>query len=121
MALASGGELAAAWASAGALGLVGGGYGDLAWTKDIALELRYVRKVPSHGRSCGDTGSLNEGQLGPFPCPKGTYRAVQRGSRRVGSKGLGERSSASHGGTLRGDVTESLHQQTRLCSLDFRQ
>jgi nitronate monooxygenase len=33
MALASGGELAAAWASAGALGLVGGGYGDLAWTK----------------------------------------------------------------------------------------
>jgi nitronate monooxygenase len=33
MALASGGELAAAWASAGALGLVGGGYGDLAWTR----------------------------------------------------------------------------------------
>ncbi len=33
MALAAGGELAAAWADAGALGLVGGGYGDLAWTQ----------------------------------------------------------------------------------------
>ena len=32
MALASGGALAAACARAGALGLVGGGYGDLAWT-----------------------------------------------------------------------------------------
>lgn len=32
MALASGGLLAAEWARAGALGLVGGGYGDLAWT-----------------------------------------------------------------------------------------
>ena len=32
MALASGGALAAACAQAGALGLVGGGYGDLAWT-----------------------------------------------------------------------------------------
>lgn len=32
MALATGGALAAACASAGALGLVGGGYGDLAWT-----------------------------------------------------------------------------------------
>lgn len=32
MALASGGALAAAWARSGALGLVGGGYGDLAWT-----------------------------------------------------------------------------------------
>lgn len=41
MALASGGELAAACARAGALGLVGGGYGDLAWTQReyrIALE-----------------------------------------------------------------------------------
>lgn len=33
MALATGGALAAACASAGALGLVGGGYGDLAWTQ----------------------------------------------------------------------------------------
>ncbi len=33
MALSSGGELAAAWANAGALGLVGGGYGDLSWTR----------------------------------------------------------------------------------------
>lgn len=32
MALASGGRLAAAWASAGALGLLGGGYADLSWT-----------------------------------------------------------------------------------------
>jgi nitronate monooxygenase len=32
MALASGGELAAACAKAGALGLIGGGYGDLDWT-----------------------------------------------------------------------------------------
>lgn len=41
MALAAGGELAAACARAGALGLVGGGYGDLAWTQRetrIALE-----------------------------------------------------------------------------------
>ena len=33
MALAGGGELAAACAEAGAFGLVGGGYGDLAWTR----------------------------------------------------------------------------------------
>ena len=33
MALASGGALAAACARAGALGLVGGGYGDIAWTR----------------------------------------------------------------------------------------
>jgi nitronate monooxygenase len=33
MALATGGALAAACARAGALGLVGGGYGDLAWTR----------------------------------------------------------------------------------------
>ena len=33
MALASGGDLAGACARAGALGLVGGGYGDLAWTQ----------------------------------------------------------------------------------------
>lgn len=42
MALASGGALAAACAQAGALGLVGGGYGDLAWTQreyDLAVSL----------------------------------------------------------------------------------
>ncbi len=42
MALATGGELAAASARAGALGLVGGAYGDLAWTSreyGLALEL----------------------------------------------------------------------------------
>lgn len=42
MALASGGVLAAACAQAGALGLVGGGYGDLAWTRreyTLACEL----------------------------------------------------------------------------------
>ena len=42
MALASGGALAAACAHAGALGLVGGGYGDLAWTQReyrLALQL----------------------------------------------------------------------------------
>lgn len=42
MALASGGALAAACARAGALGLVGGGYGDLAWTQreyTLACEL----------------------------------------------------------------------------------
>ncbi len=42
MALASGGALAAACAHAGALGLVGGGYGELAWTQReyrLALEL----------------------------------------------------------------------------------
>ncbi|MCZ8171971.1 MAG: hypothetical protein O9272_09560, partial [Brevundimonas sp.] len=33
MALAGGGELAAACAEAGALGLVGGGYGELDWTR----------------------------------------------------------------------------------------
>jgi len=41
MALASGGALAAACARAGTLGLVGGGYGDLAWTQaqyTLALE-----------------------------------------------------------------------------------
>ncbi|MEL6486015.1 MAG: nitronate monooxygenase [Pseudomonadota bacterium] len=34
MALASGGELAAASAKAGALGLIGGGYGDLGWVEE---------------------------------------------------------------------------------------
>lgn len=43
MALASGGALAAACARAGALGLVGGGYGDLAWTqREYQLALQAV-------------------------------------------------------------------------------
>ena len=43
MALASGGALAAACARAGALGLVGGGYGDLAWTqREYRLALQAV-------------------------------------------------------------------------------
>lgn len=41
MALASGGALAAACAQAGALGLVGGGYGELAWTqREYALAMQ---------------------------------------------------------------------------------
>ena len=47
MALASGGALAAACAQAGALGLVGGGYGDLAWTQceyTLAVEQAPVRQ-----------------------------------------------------------------------------
>ncbi|MFM8609573.1 MAG: NAD(P)H-dependent flavin oxidoreductase [Burkholderiaceae bacterium] len=44
MALASGGELAAACARAGALGLVGGGYGELAWTqREYTLALQRAR------------------------------------------------------------------------------
>ena len=44
MALASGGALAAACAHAGALGLVGGGYGDLAWTqREYALATELIK------------------------------------------------------------------------------
>ena len=51
MALASGGILAAACASAGALGLVGGGYGDLAWTQ---REYRLALEAADTGRiGCG--------------------------------------------------------------------
>jgi nitronate monooxygenase len=56
MALATGGALAAACAQAGALGLVGGGYGDLAWTQreyNLATELLKT-EAPSHARlGCG--------------------------------------------------------------------
>lgn len=48
MALASGGALAAACARAGALGLVGGGYGDLAWTQreyTLALAAADTRRI----------------------------------------------------------------------------
>jgi nitronate monooxygenase len=53
MALASGGALAAACARAGALGLVGGGYGDLAWTqREYALAL--AQAAADSGRvGCG--------------------------------------------------------------------
>ena len=48
MALASGGALAAACARAGALGLVGGGYGELAWTqKQYALAHQLVEADPA--------------------------------------------------------------------------
>lgn len=44
MALASGGALAAACARAGAMGLVGGGYGELAWTqREYTLALQRAR------------------------------------------------------------------------------
>ena len=56
MALATGGALAAACAQAGALGLVGGGYGDLAWTQreyGLATEL-LTNDAASHARlGCG--------------------------------------------------------------------
>lgn len=45
MALASGGALAAACAQAGALGLVGGGYGDLTWTQ---REYRLAQTLLAH-------------------------------------------------------------------------
>lgn len=51
MALATGGELAAACARAGALSLVGGGYGDLAWTKG-----EYTDAIT---RLAGDEASLS--------------------------------------------------------------
>lgn len=51
MALAAGGELAGACARAGALGLVGGGYGDLAWTqREMALALE---RGPRERIGCG--------------------------------------------------------------------
>ena len=56
MALATGGQLAAACAQAGALGLVGGGYGDLTWTqREYTLATELLRKQPDgHARlGCG--------------------------------------------------------------------
>lgn len=51
MALASGGALAAACARAGALGLVGGGYGDLEWTRrEVRLALE---QGPRERLGCG--------------------------------------------------------------------
>ena len=56
MALATGGALAAACAQAGALGLVGGGYGDLTWTqREYSLALALLQNDShSHARlGCG--------------------------------------------------------------------
>ena len=55
MALASGGALAAACAQAGALGLVGGGYGDLAWTQtQYGIALQGTRSKVARARlGCG--------------------------------------------------------------------
>jgi nitronate monooxygenase len=55
MALASGGELAGACARAGALGLVGGGYGDLAWTqREYRLALQVADTAAQRARiGCG--------------------------------------------------------------------
>ena len=52
MALASGGALAAACAHAGALGLVGGGYGELAWTQ---------REYALAQEQAGETGRIGCG------------------------------------------------------------
>ena len=52
MALASGGALAAACANAGALGLVGGGYGELPWTQ---------REYALAEKDAGDTGRIGCG------------------------------------------------------------
>jgi nitronate monooxygenase len=56
MALATGGALAAACAQAGALGLVGGGYGDLAWTQreyQLAQTLLKDDATALHRLGCG--------------------------------------------------------------------
>ena len=56
MALASGGSLAAACAQAGALGLVGGGYGDLIWTQreyQLAQDLLAQDAAASARLGCG--------------------------------------------------------------------
>jgi nitronate monooxygenase len=41
MALASGGELASACARSGILGLIGGGYGELAWLRKVVVLVQY--------------------------------------------------------------------------------
>lgn len=48
MALAAGGELAAAWARSGALALVGGGYGDVDWLKqEYCAAVSKLRSTPA--------------------------------------------------------------------------
>lgn len=51
MAMGSGGALAAAWANAGALGLVGGGYGDTDWTS---------REYLAAAKALGDGGGSSK-------------------------------------------------------------
>jgi nitronate monooxygenase len=53
MALASGGALAAACAKAGTLGLVGGGYGDLAWTQAQYTLALQAAKTPADRQRIG--------------------------------------------------------------------
>ncbi|MEM6494214.1 MAG: nitronate monooxygenase [Pseudomonadota bacterium] len=54
MALASGGELAAASAKAGALGLIGGGYGDLDWTeRECAIAAQALSTDPEAAARLG--------------------------------------------------------------------
>lgn len=55
MALAGGGELAAACAEAGAFGLVGGGYGDLDWTRRewAILTRRLANSAAARHAGCG--------------------------------------------------------------------
>ena len=53
MALASGGTLAAACAQAGALGLVGGGYGDLLWTQREYQLAQTLLDGHTHRLGCG--------------------------------------------------------------------
>ncbi len=58
MALASGGALAAACAQAGALGLVGGGYGDLAWTQREYVLATELLKNNSAAHACLGCGFI---------------------------------------------------------------
>ncbi|QJQ32837.1 nitronate monooxygenase [Sphingomonas lacunae] len=56
MAMGSGGALAAAWAKAGALGLVGGGYGELDWTAreyTLAADALAGDAAATHRLGCG--------------------------------------------------------------------
>ena len=61
MALASGGALASACARAGALGLLGGGYGELAWLQThhaLALQLLKDDAHALKRLGCGDRKSV---------------------------------------------------------------
>ena len=56
MALASGGALAAACAHAGALGLVGGGYAELAWTqREYALACALASPFAGMEKAAGES------------------------------------------------------------------
>lgn len=56
MALASGGALAAACAKAGALGLVGGGYGELAWTQREYSLAQDIARADADGTTASRIG-----------------------------------------------------------------